>query len=319
MNLVFFGTAPFAAHALKTLVASRHRIVLCVTQPDRPQGRGQQERPSPVKAWALEHSITVVQPERLEGAGILKKFKDCPSDLGVVVAYGQKIPAAVLNVPKLGCVNIHASLLPRHRGAAPIQWAIACGDTTTGITVIQMNERIDAGDILYQRELDIGDRETATGLERRLADLMSECLIGGLKELEKGALKARPQLERGVTYAPRLKKEDGLIHWSWTAEKVDRWVRAMQPWPGAYTWWKGKLIKILKGSSIPLPEPDEAPAKPSAAGQAGSAVKVSPEGIEVACGERAYRITELQLESGRALSASEFLNGHTLQAGERLG
>lgn len=304
MKLVFAGTPAFAAVALKALIDAGHAVTLVLTQPDRPAGRGLKPRPSAVKQVADDRGITVLQPATLKNEAAVAAIAGEQPDAMVVAAYGLMIPARVLGLPRLGCLNIHASLLPRWRGAAPIQRALLAGDTVTGVTIMQMNEALDAGPILLQEAVAIAPDDTAQTLHDRLAEL-GACLI--VRAL--GApLHPRPQDESLATYAPKIDKSEARIDWAQSAELIERKVRAFNPNPGAYTKLDGNVLKIWgarveRGTLAPP----------------GVVAGCSEAGIVVGCGADALRITEVQRAGGRRLSAGAFLAGHRLVPGARLG
>ncbi|RMF93661.1 MAG: methionyl-tRNA formyltransferase, partial [Nitrospinota bacterium] len=244
LRIIFMGTPQFAVPSLEALLSSPHTVLTVVTQPDRPRGRGQRVTVSPVKAVAQKHRVPVIQPTTLRDRELYAYFRSLRPDIMVVVAYGKFLPASLLTLPPRGCINVHASLLPRLRGAAPINWALIRGETETGITIMQMNERMDAGDILLQRAIPIGERDTAQTLHDRLAPLGAECLQEALRLIEEGKAVFRPQEERYATYAPRLKKEDGHIDWTRRARDLYNLIRGVIPWPGAYTFRQGSRLKI---------------------------------------------------------------------------
>jgi methionyl-tRNA formyltransferase len=307
VNIIYFGTAEFAVGPLETLVQSSHTVSLCVTQPDRKKGRGQKVQATPVKVAAERSDVSLYQPEELDTAAI-QTLKKHAADVFIVAAYGLKLPPPVLELPKYFCVNIHPSLLPQYRGAAPIQWTILNGDSETGVTFIRMDERIDTGDILFQRKIQVNPREDSESLSGRLSKVSGPWLLECLKEIEAGTLKKVPQGLQASAHAPKFGKQDGIIHWTLSAEEIDRKVRALRPWPSATTHWQKKGLKVLEGR--PTQGPDS---------QAGTVLEVAPEGITVACGQGSYRIERLQLESSRPMTVSQFLNGHKISKGNKLG
>jgi methionyl-tRNA formyltransferase len=308
LRIVFAGTPDFAVPPLEALHAAGHDLAAVYTQPDRPAGRGQALSASPVKQRALELGLPVEQPVTLktsEAAGRLRAFG---ADLMVVVAYGLILPQAVLDMPRLGCWNIHASLLPRWRGAAPIQRAILAGDAVTGITIMQMEAGLDTGPVLLVRDTPIGPRELGGELHDRLARLGAEAIVAAIDEWQAGRLEPVPQPAAGATYAAKLSKTEARIDWTQPAVTIDRQVRAFNPWPVAETAWDGRQLRVWRC------EPES-----SAAGATPGTVLESAGGrIVVATGDGALRLLQLQLAGRRALSAAEFLNANTL-AGARLG
>ncbi len=309
MRLVFFGSPEFAVPSLEAVVRAGHHVAAVITQPDRPAGRGLQPTPSPVKQRAHELGLAVMQPERIRDAEFIECIRALEPDAGVVVGYGKIIPPAVFQIPKHGIVNVHASLLPRYRGAAPIEWAIANGETRTGVTTIRIDEGLDTGDILLQRETEIGPEETAIELRSRLAEMGAELLLETLAGLEAGAIQPRPQDHAQATLAPMLRKEDGRIDWNRTAAEIARRVRAFVPWPGAYTWLRGKLLHLWRARPITA----ASPGPPATLVSAG-------ERLLACCGQgTALEILELQLEGRKRMSAAEFLRGFRLKQNERFG
>lgn len=309
MRLVFCGTPAFALPSLKALLASRHEVLGVVTQPDRPKGRHRRLTPPPVKELAHSAGLTVWQPESLQDREFVSLLQGLRLDALVVVAYGKILPAPVLDLPRRGCINLHASLLPRYRGAAPIHWAIINGERETGVTTMFMAPRLDAGDIILQRAVAIAPRETAGQLHDRLADLGAGLLVETLDLIEKGKAPRRPQEEALATYAPPLKPEDEKIDWQWPAEAVFNRVRGLNPWPGAYAVWQGRRLKIWWA------EPGTRPAGKFAPGEV---LGCGTEGIEVACGDgQAVVIKELQPEGKGVMSAAAFLRGYCLKPGDK--
>ncbi|GIW40628.1 MAG: methionyl-tRNA formyltransferase [Candidatus Binatia bacterium] len=307
MRVVFFGTPEFALPSLEKLRAEGHELSAVVCQPDRPAGRGRVVHPPPTKLWAQERKIPVLQPERIRDEAFLDELRRLSPDIVVVAAYGKILPPALLEIPRFGAVNVHASLLPKYRGAAPVAWALYHGEKVTGVTILRMNERMDAGDILLQRATPIGERETRGELEGRLAQLGGDALAEVLRALEDGTIRAVPQNEAEATFAPALRKEQGEIDWSRDAFAIDRQIRAFQPWPSAYSWWKGQRLKILEG----LPAPGEATAPP------GTLVSVHPP--VVACGEGRLGLGRVQLEGRKPVTGEEFARGARCRPGDRLG
>ena len=308
LNILFAGTPEFAASTLQALLDSEHRICAVYTQPDRPAGRGRKLKTSPVKALAEGRGIPVRQPPSLRDAAAQAELAAFAADIMVVVAYGLILPKAVLETPPLGCLNVHASLLPRWRGAAPIQRAILAGDRETGVTIMQMDEGLDTGDMLLKTHTPIADDDTAQSLHDRLAVLGAEALLETLRGLQAGTLQAQPQDDSQATYAAKLDKAEARIDWQQPASVIDRQVRAFNPWPVAFTRYHGENLRIWQAR--PLDETSDA--------TPGSIVAESRAGIDVACGEGQLRITRLQLPGGRPLDADAFLNAHRL-LGQRLG
>lgn len=305
-QVVFFGTPEFAVPSLRALHESGYAVTLVVTQPDRPAGRGRTLTPPPVKAAASALGLPVFQPNSLKTPEALERLAAATPDLIVVVAYGKILPRAVLDLPRAGCVNVHASLLPRYRGAAPIQWAILNGDQETGISIMLMTEELDAGPVLLARRVPIGPEETYGELEARLALVGAECLIEALAGWRAGALHPQPQDPAQVSFAPMIRKEHGRIWWTAPAQQICRQVRAFQPWPGAYFFWRGRLIKVQRARAL----------DGTGSGQIPGTVLAADDRLIVQTGEGAVELLELQPEGRRRMTAKEFLAGHKLHPGE---
>lgn len=305
LRLVFMGTPAFAVPALEMILAGEHCLLGVVTQKDRPMGRGLRPQASPVKQRARDAGVPVLEPDTARDEAFLRALRDLSPELIVVVAFGQILPKAVLDLPTMGCLNAHASLLPKYRGAAPIQWAIVNGESITGVTVIKMVERMDAGDILVAKETEIGPEEDAVALGERLSHLSAEALREALRGMEEGTLHPIPQGEDQVTYAPRLRREDGEIDWREGADDIARKVRGFVPWPSAFTRWRGRLLKVHKARPIPGVQ----------WGRPGEVVKADRGGLWVQTGEGYLDIMELQPESRPKMDARSFLRGQ----GEILG
>lgn len=311
-RVVFMGTPAFAVPSLATL-ARRETVTLAVTNPDRPSGRGRTISAPPVKEEALRLGIPVFQPEKARAPDSVARLRAEAPDLIVVVAYGQILPPSILEIPRRFCVNVHASLLPRYRGAAPINWAVARGETATGVTIMKMDAGMDTGPMLLAREIPISEEDTAQTLFSRLAVLGAEALAETLDRLREGTLTETPQDDSKATYAPMLKKEHGRIDWALSAREVRNLVRGMTPWPSAFTSHEGKTLKVL--SADPAGEP--ASGRPEAVSP-GEIVSVGREGIVVACGRGALRITAVQPEGGKAMAAWDYAQGRRLGKGDRL-
>lgn len=309
MNIVFAGTPEFAVASLKALLACNYNIVAVYTQPDRPAGRGRKLQPSPVKQFALTHNLPVFQPTTLSDAAEQSRLTALAPDVMIVVAYGLILPKAVLDIPRLGCLNVHASLLPRWRGAAPIQRSIEAGDRETGVTIMQMDTGLDTGALLARKSTPILDSDNAADLHDRLALLGAEALVDTLARLAHDHIKAEPQDDAFACYANKLSKQEADIDWREDALSIDRKIRAFTPWPAANTRWQNKRLRILHARPFATPA-TEAP---------GTIVSLAPEGIIVATGNQCLAIDRLQLEGGRAQDAAEFLNGHALAPGDRFG
>lgn len=307
MRAVFMGTPEFAVPTLAALGAGGVEIASVITQPDRPAGRGQSPAASPVKRLAQELGLAVFEPERIRAPEAVEQVRRAAPDVIVVVGYGQILPRAVFELPRLGTLNVHASLLPRYRGAAPIQWAIARGETTTGITTMCINEGLDTGDILLQRETPIGEQETAPELAARLAPLGAELLLDTVRRLEAGSLQPRPQQEALATYAPLLKKQDGRIEWSLAGADIANRIRGFDPWPGAYTGFRGQLLHVRRAR--------RAGGEPAPAG----VLRVEGRRLFASSGDGWLELLELQPEGRRRMAAGEFINGRRPLTGETLG
>lgn len=308
MRLVFAGTPRFAAVALDALLAARHEVVLVLTQPDRPAGRGLQPMASEVKRLALARGLRVEQPQNLKTPEAAAALRASGAEAMVVAAYGLILPRSVLDVFPCGCINIHASLLPRWRGAAPIQRAILAGDLQSGISIMQMEAGLDTGPVLRQVALDLAADETSGSLHDRLADLGGRAIVEVLQALQGGGLEPTPQDDSLAVYAPKIGRPEAAIHWSDPAAAIERQVRAFDPVPGAHARFNGDPVKIWRAR----PRPDRPVSVP------GEVIASGPEGIEVVCGEgTALVLTELQRPGGKRLRTAEFLRGHAVPVGSR--
>jgi methionyl-tRNA formyltransferase len=297
MRIVFIGAGEIGVPTLQALLKSEYAVVAIVTQPDKPVGRAQKIEPSPIKKAMAGSKMPILQPARIKEREAIEEIRTLAPDVIVVAAYGQILPRDVLEIPKVACLNLHASLLPRWRGAAPIQAAIAAGDQETGITVMYMDEGVDTGDILLQGRIDIRVDESGGSLHDRLAQIAPDALLESLGLLVKGSAPRIPQDNTLVTYAPKLKREDGKIDWSEPAEAIERKIRAFNPWPGAFMAIDGRNLKIFSASIVDL------------SGKPGEILGSEKEFI-IAAGERALSLDEVQLEGKRRMSATEFLRGH---------
>lgn len=312
LRVVFLGTAEIACASLQALVEAENLILLSVvSQPDRPRGRQLQLQPTPVKQRALELGVPCLQPDRCRDERFLGQLRILNPDVIAVMAYGQILPKALLEIPRLGCLNVHTSLLPRYRGAAPIQWAIWNGDAETGVTIMRMDEGLDTGDILLARATPIADADDAQTVHDRLAGLGAELLVQGIRGVADGSLRPVPQPAEGVTYARKITKEDGKLDWIRSARELWNQVRALTPWPGTFTHLPGGARPVLL--KVWRAEPVAAPAVPP-----GQVMKADREGIVVTCGEGALRLLEVQKEGGKRLAARDFLGGNPLSPGTRL-
>ncbi len=308
LKIIYAGTPEFAATALAALLETEHEVCAVYTQPDRPAGRGRKLKASPVKELALEHDIEVRQPESLKEAEAQQALAALEADVMIVAAYGLLLPKEVLEAPRLGCLNIHASLLPRWRGAAPIQRAILEGDSETGVTIMQMDVGLDTGDMLYKLATPITAEDNAQRLHDRLAELGAQAIVEALAALQAGELTPEPQDDALANYARKLSKAEAAIDWQQSAAQIARQVAAFNPWPVAQTSLDDKVVRIWEAEAV------------DGGGTAapGSVVAEDKQGIDVACGEGALRLKRLQLPGGKPLTVAEFLNGRSL-AGMRLG
>ena len=304
MKIIFAGTPEFAVPALQALCDSSHDVVAVYTQPDRPAGRGQQLQMSPVKQLALRHDLVVCQPDNLSSDEEQSRLRDFQCDLMVVAAYGLLLPQAVLDIPSIGCVNLHASLLPRWRGASPIQQAILHGDAQSGVTLMKMARQLDAGDMIARAPVDIKTDWNSADLHDALSQLGADLLLANLDTLSQKWRQAEPQDESAVTYAPKLNKQQAEINWLQSAIQISREVRAYNPWPVSFTYCDGAAMRIWSARPL-LESPEQMP---------GTVLRHSKAGIDVCCGEGLLRITELQFAGKRRCSAAEALNGRDLTA-----
>jgi methionyl-tRNA formyltransferase len=304
LRLVFMGTAGFAVPSLEALAAGRHRLVAVYSQPARPAGRGLRARPSPVALAAQRLGVPVLTPTNLRTPEALAEFRALDADLAVVAAYGLILPSAILAAPRLGCINLHASLLPRWRGAAPIQRALLAGDAETGITVIQIEPALDSGPILAVERIPIGRAATAAALHDELAMLAARMLGPVIDDLAAGRTRPRPQPAEGVSYAAKIDKAEGRLDWSRPALLLERQLRALSPWPGCWTELDGRRLRVLAAEVT------------AGGGQPGT---VLDEHLTVACGEGALRLTRVQPAGGTVMTGAAFLRGHAVPAGSRLG
>ncbi|MBF0471298.1 MAG: methionyl-tRNA formyltransferase [Gammaproteobacteria bacterium] len=311
LRIIFAGTPEFAAEALAAILQTRHKVIAVYTQPDRPAGRGRKLKPSAVKALAQQQQIPIYQPLSLRKPEAEAEFLTLSCDVMVVAAYGLILPPAVLEHPRYGCLNIHASLLPRWRGAAPIQRAILAGDEESGITIMQMDRGLDTGAMVSKKAIPIAAGESAEQLHDRLAQCGGAEIVAALQQLaNQGKLEATPQSEREACYAAKLHKEEAVIDWSETSVAISRRIAAFNPWPVAQTQFGEKVLRIWEGSVCDTPHP------PGTA--PGTVVAADKRGVAVACGEGSLRLTQVQLPGGKPMSAASFRNAHQLD-GVRLG
>jgi methionyl-tRNA formyltransferase len=307
--VVFFGTPQFAVPTLKHLLASRHTVVGVVTQPDRPRGRGQKVSDSPVKIVALEHGVPLIQPQRLRDPDVADTLRSWQPDLGVVAAYGKIIPNDILALPRLGMINVHASLLPKYRGAAPVHRAVIDGEPETGVTIMRVEEMLDSGPMFARATRPIGPDDTSDVVERDLAELGAPLLVRVVDQMAEGEVPSELQDFMVCSYAPKVTREEGLIDWSLPAIYVHNRVRGLYPWPHAYTYLDGRRLIVLKTRV----EDGTSDAEP------GTVIDASPEGIHVAAGHGSrLAIEELQPEGRRPMKVRDFLAGHPIRPGARL-
>ncbi len=304
------GTPEFAVPSLARLIQDGQQVAAVFTQPDKPAGRGKLVQAPPVKLFALERGIAVYQPARIKtNEEVRAIFETIAPDACIVAAYGKILPEWLLGIPRLGCINVHASLLPKYRGAAPINWAIANGERETGVTIMQMDAGMDTGPMIARRGLVIGDDETAPELSTRLSELGAEALSATLPLIERGEITPTPQDEREATYAPILKREDGLIDWRMSAPEIANRVRAFHPWPGAYTQFRGARLRIWRARAVEVKSETAEP---------GTVTSIDKSAITVACGHStALGVEELQTEGKRKMSARDFVNGMRINTGDR--
>jgi methionyl-tRNA formyltransferase len=333
MRIVFMGTAELSCASLETLArGKKFSVAAVVTQPDKPKGRDLQVQPSPVKSLAQKLNLPILQPTQARDEKFIADLRAWQPDLIVVVAYGHILSPAILGLPRHGCLNVHTSLLPKYRGAAPIQWAIASGETETGVTVMKMDAGLDTGPILSQRRTPILPEDNSQTLHDRLAQLGAELLVETIPDFVAGKIQPQPQSAEGASYAPKIKKGDGRIDWNLPAQTIVNRLRAFTPWPGAFTHWFGVPPsggKIMRGGEPPNGgTPNES--RPillkiwrgetaGHSGRAGEILSADKTGIVVGCGDGALRILELQREGGRRMNAREFLAGIPLKVGDKIG
>jgi methionyl-tRNA formyltransferase len=312
LRILFMGTPELASESLRALLeTASFQVVAVVTQPDQPKGRGLKLQSSPVKQIALHKSLPVLQPERARAETFIQELRKLQPDLIVAAAYGQILPGSILELPRLGCLNVHTSLLPKYRGAAPIQRAVLNGDAETGVTIMKMDAGMDTGGILAQEKTTIQPGDNSQTLHGRLGRMGAELLVKTIPEYVAGNIRPRPQPAEGASYAPKIRKQDGQIDWNQPAHAVRNRVRAMVPWPGAFTQLPSQpqphLLKIWEAEIA------------GQSGPPGQVLSAAKDGVVVACGSGALRILILQREGGRRMAAAEFLAGHPLMAGQKLG
>ena len=305
MRIIFMGTPDFSVGTLEALVEAGHEVCLVVTQPDKPKGRGKEMQYTPVKEAALKHGIEVYQPRRIREAECVEKLRQYNADIMVVIAFGQIIPKEILEMVPYGCVNVHASLLPKYRGAAPIQWSIIDGETVTGVTTMQMDEGLDTGDMLLKTEVPITAEETGESLHDKLAEAGAALCVETLAKLQEGSIVPEKQGESPTAYAKMLDKKLGNIDWTKSAVEIERLVRGLNSWPSAYTYWDKKVVKIWKASVT-----DE-----NSNEKAGTVVKVEKDGFYVQTGNGLLKVVELQIPGKKRMDTGAFLRGYTIESG----
>lgn len=310
MKIIFMGTPDFAVGALEAIIKAGHEVQLVVTQPDKAQGRSKELKPPAVKVCAMEHNLPVFQPERIKKEEAVSVLKQYDADLYVVAAFGQILSREILDLPKFGCINIHASLLPKYRGAAPIQWAVIDGEEKTGITIQQMNEGVDTGDILLQKEYYLEKDETGAGLFDRLCVLGAEAIVEAIEKIENGTVCPVKQDESLATHAKMLTKAMGEIDFSKDAVEIERLIRGLNSWPSAYTFYKGKTMKIWQAQVVDGKEEED---------NTGIIISKDKESFTVGCNKGGLRILEVQLEGKRRMSVKDFMLGCQVDLGEKLG
>lgn len=308
MRVVFMGTPDFAAPALEKIIKAGHEVILAVTQPDRMRGRGKEVSFCPVKECALKYNVPVFQPEKIKTKEAVEELKKYPADIFVVAAFGQILSKEILDMPRLGCVNIHASLLPKYRGAAPIQWAVIDGEKEAGVTIMKMDVGLDTGDMLLQRAITLDEKETGESLFDRLSELGSDLIVEALPLIEAGSLEAVPQDESLSTYAKMLSKDMGKIDFSKDSEVIERLVRGLNSWPSAYTYLNGKTLKIW-----------ESDVDSDISGNIGEIVSADKDSFTVACGKGGLKVTSIQLEGKKRMSVHDFMLGYEIKPGMKLG
>lgn len=309
MKIVYMGTPDFAVAPLEALIGVGHQVMAVVTQPDKQKGRGKEVQMTPVKECALRHNIPVFQPVKIREKEAVDKLREYPADIFVIAAFGQILSEEILKMPPLGCVNIHASLLPAYRGAAPIQWAILNGEKETGVTIMQMEKGLDTGDMLLKRAIPIEPKETGESLHDKLMKIGAELIVEALPLMEAGKILPEKQEDSKSSYASRLNKEMGRIDWNKDAGELERLVRGLNSWPSAYTFYRGKTLKIW-----------EADVREGQSGkQPGEITQVGKDFVDVSCGKDTLRIYSLQLEGKKRMAVKDFLLGYDMQQGMTLG
>lgn len=308
MRIVFMGTPDFSVPTLESLIQSCHQVVGVVTQPDKPKGRGKEIQMSPVKETALRHGISVYQPVRARDEAFVEEMRALKPDVMVVIAFGQILSRELLEVPAYGCINIHASLLPAYRGAAPIQWAVINGDKETGITTMMMDVGMDTGDMLEKTVVTLDEKETGGSLFDRLSLLGGELILSTLEKLEQGTLIRTPQEHEKATYVKKIPKSLGDIDWTMDAASIERLIRGLNPWPSAYTRWNGKMLKLWEAEVLP----------DSGLGRCGEVLEADGDRLTVKTGDGVLKINSLQLEGKKRMDTAAFLRGYPVEAGSMM-
>lgn len=312
MKIIFMGTPDFSVGTLEALVEAGHEVVLAVTQPDKPKGRGKEMQFTPVKECALAHNIPVYQPKKIREPECIEELKKYQADVCVVVAFGQILPKEILEMTPYGCINVHASLLPKYRGAAPIQWAVINGEKVSGVTTMQMDEGLDTGDMLEKVEITLDKKETGGSLFDKLSAKGAALCVHTLAELEKGTITPQKQGESTTEYAKMLNKKSGEIDWTKTAVEIERLIRGLNPWPSAYTQWEGKTMKIWEAEVEDVVETIDTY-------EPGMITEVTKHGFKVQTGEGRLAIKSLQIPGKKRMEADAFLRGYHIETGTKLG
>lgn len=307
MKVIFMGTPEFSVGTLEALIDAGHEVVLAVTQPDKPKGRGGKMQYPPVKETALKHGIPVYQPRKIREEACIEELRNYPADIMVVIAFGQILPQAILDMTPYGCINIHASLLPKYRGAAPIQWAVINGEKVSGVTTMQMDAGLDTGDMLLKTEVVLDEKETGGSLHDKLAAAGAKLCIETLEGLENHTICPEKQGESPTEYARMLDKKIGNIDWSRPAEEIERLIRGLNPWPSAYTSWKGKTMKIWEAKVVPQKE--------GSMQEPGTVTGVEKDGFLVQTGKDLLKVCTLQIPGKKRMDAGAFLRGYPMEAG----
>jgi methionyl-tRNA formyltransferase len=316
MKVIFMGTPDFSVPTLEALVHSEHEVIAVVTQPDKPKGRGKEIQMPPVKETALKYGIPVLQPVRAREESFIQQIRDLNPDVCVVIAFGQILTKEFLDIPRYGCVNIHASLLPKYRGASPIQWSVINGDAETGITTMLMNEGMDTGDMLEKLTVTLDPKETGGSLFDRLSTMGGDLILSALAKLEAGTITRTPQDHSQATYVKKIPKTLGDINWTQPAAQIERLIRGLNPWPSAYTHLNGKMLKLWEADV--LPDPSDTPSPVSDA-LCGTVLFADASGLQIQTGNGILNVTSLQLEGKKRMDIGSFLRGYSIPVGTKLG